>query len=307
MKFPQYRQEAVKDFLLYKSNIVPSKTAEASEHLDEYVRVFSDRNIPSFVLPDNGEIVKFDTECEMTMDNFHMPFRQCFLEYKYSAEYHSNMNPNEDKFAPESVIILVEHHEEAKQMRLTPFFKTTTAGRPNSISNKSMFHPTFLSVMFRPESKIKVTKKGVRMEGVNPGMIDTPITRGISVEEIKQMMSEFADEVRAVVHFAMLSACANVKPQKVFTPSSTALEWARDKRRSPPSDYWVLDVYMNDQEEKETTSGTRTGGHAPPRFHVRRGHVRVLATGKSTWVRQTTVGNPELGRVDKDYRVKVAS
>lgn len=45
------------------------------------------------------------------------------------------------------------------------------------------------------------------------------------------------------------------------------------------------------------------GSHAPPRFHVRRAHIRTLPSGKLTFVRQCLVGKPESGVVDKHYKV----
>jgi len=49
------------------------------------------------------------------------------------------------------------------------------------------------------------------------------------------------------------------------------------------------------------------GTHASPRLHERRGHWRKLEGGRQVWVRDCLVGNPDLGVVEKDYKVTDAS
>ncbi|MCY1306435.1 hypothetical protein D9M70_562970 [compost metagenome] len=50
------------------------------------------------------------------------------------------------------------------------------------------------------------------------------------------------------------------------------------------------------------------GTHASPRVHLRRGHIRQLADGRSVWVQPCVVGSKH-GVVHKDYRLvaKVAA
>jgi hypothetical protein len=45
-----------------------------------------------------------------------------------------------------------------------------------------------------------------------------------------------------------------------------------------------------------------TGSHRSPRLHFRRGHWRHYQAHK-TWIRWTLVGDPELGFIDKAYRL----
>lgn len=44
------------------------------------------------------------------------------------------------------------------------------------------------------------------------------------------------------------------------------------------------------------------GAHAPPRLHLRRGHIRQLSDGRRVWVQSCVVGSGP-GVVDKDYRL----
>ena len=48
------------------------------------------------------------------------------------------------------------------------------------------------------------------------------------------------------------------------------------------------------------------GTHAPPAWHIRRGHMRRLKDGRSVFVRSCEVGSKERGVVLKDYRIGAA-
>jgi hypothetical protein len=58
----------------------------------------------------------------------------------------------------------------------------------------------------------------------------------------------------------------------------------------------------NEGREKKPSLG---GTHSNPRVHLRRGHIRRLPTGKSTWVQSCVVGSLEKGAVHKDYSIVV--
>lgn len=71
------------------------------------------------------------------------------------------------------------------------------------------------------------------------------------------------------------------------------------KGKEPFQTYHVLDV------PHRSDKGPAQGGtHASPRFHLRRGHIRRLPTGRTTWVRPSAVGDPSRGSVRADYRVR---
>ena len=67
----------------------------------------------------------------------------------------------------------------------------------------------------------------------------------------------------------------------------------------PPSYSWRTVVVPPMLRQRAIYGGT----HASPRLHERRGHWRTLADGRKVWVRDCLVGNPDLGVVEKDYRV----
>jgi hypothetical protein len=63
--------------------------------------------------------------------------------------------------------------------------------------------------------------------------------------------------------------------------------------------YKIVDVPEPPRPKSEWHGGT----HASPRWHKRRGHWRMMASGKRVWVRDCQVGTPDDGMVLKDYAV----
>ena len=102
-------------------------------------------------------------------------------------------------------------------------------------------------------------------------------------------------EVQCVTSLCMALACSNVTTS--FLEADARLNIARIKRgRKPFAAYHVLQLVA---AESGRVGGF--GSHASPAMHVRRGHIRRLASGRRTWVNQCVVGRIASGLVDKDY------
>lgn len=117
-------------------------------------------------------------------------------------------------------------------------------------------------------------------------------------EENREASDQYhAVMLAAIMQTLILLSCNNVKT--VRTEEPVKLNAKRAKSGKPPFvSYHILDVPGH-----ETSDAELGGTHASPRFHLRRGHVRRLPTGVSTWVRHCAVGSPANGMVKKDYRV----
>lgn len=106
-------------------------------------------------------------------------------------------------------------------------------------------------------------------------------------------------EIRALLQFLVV---LNVRKGITKTESKTT----RSKiptlaGRNTGYVYRVLDIDPDYVAPERSELG---GTHASPRFHLRRAHLRHFTDGSMTLVRQARVGNPFLGIVEKDYRVK---
>jgi hypothetical protein len=92
-------------------------------------------------------------------------------------------------------------------------------------------------------------------------------------------------------------ACDAYEPviRETFTNRRKAAEGKQ------PSYSWRTVVVPSMLRARAINGGT----HASPRLHERRGHWRTIAGGRKVWVRDCLVGNPDLGVVEKDYKIRL--
>ncbi len=69
---------------------------------------------------------------------------------------------------------------------------------------------------------------------------------------------------------------------------------------------WTYRIASLDPLTLRRLSETQGGTHAPPRWHIRRGHWRQLIDGRRVFVRECEVGDIARGGVIKDYRVSAS-
>lgn len=105
-----------------------------------------------------------------------------------------------------------------------------------------------------------------------------------------------AEQIRAVC----ISLEAGVAAADVVTISDK-LNAARVKRgKEPMPDYRVVRLMRT---PAIGTGHTHEGSHTKKRLHFRRGHWRQLSETRRVWVRWCLVGNPDLGFIEKEYRL----
>lgn len=68
---------------------------------------------------------------------------------------------------------------------------------------------------------------------------------------------------------------------------------------------WTYRIADIDLERIRATLPSRNGTHAPPRWHIRRGHWRQLQDGRRVFVRECEVSDQTRGGVVKDYRMDI--
>ena len=112
-----------------------------------------------------------------------------------------------------------------------------------------------------------------------------------------------------LINLCLLINCANIK-QTTLTPSRNSLRKARSIGYKSLPEYKVLDLIVPKEEEELVKlshdlptglSGTRY------RTHLRRGHIRRLPSGKTTWVSSCVINKEAEHALHKDYRLKAAA
>lgn len=114
---------------------------------------------------------------------------------------------------------------------------------------------------------------------------------------------DVADEAMSVLH--LLTALCLDKGRHEVLPAPVKLNKKRAKKgRVPMYEYKVLDIVADILHAPTSAVMPHQGGtHASPRMHKRRGHIRRLASGRTTWVRNMIIGKPGAGAVEKEYSV----
>lgn len=111
-----------------------------------------------------------------------------------------------------------------------------------------------------------------------------------------------AEDIAANVCRAFLAAlaCKNVAAE-VSDQAPPAVVNAKRERNGKSR---IFDTHTLVVRVNKGTGEARgaTGGHAPPRQHLRRGHIRRLPGG-NIWVQSCVVGDAANGFLRKDYRV----
>lgn len=103
---------------------------------------------------------------------------------------------------------------------------------------------------------------------------------------------------RVLLDFCLALNCSNVQSE-LHQPPEALNRKRRKNGKLPFSEYRTLVV-----EESDEKGQNLGGSHSSPRFHLRRGHIRMLASGKAVWVRAHSVGDPSRGTVRKNYQMQ---
>ena len=120
-------------------------------------------------------------------------------------------------------------------------------------------------------------------------------------EMLKNLGGLMVKHVKTLAAFNVLINTKNIE-MRTHQPNPK-LNKKRAKKGSPLFfEYKVLDLYPNRTQYTGGERLTETGRQAP-RCHLRRGHVRRLHTGGTTFVRQAIIGQPDEGVILKDYKV----
>lgn len=112
---------------------------------------------------------------------------------------------------------------------------------------------------------------------------------------------DLRDEVTAAIEFCLLMNCSNIRPKEI--KASEALNKKRAKSGKIPFFSHHVIVVDDATNKQGATSQEDSFTGVQMRSHARRGHIRRLQSGKTTFVRPTIVGKASLGFVEKTYQV----
>ncbi|MEX2639717.1 MAG: hypothetical protein WD266_03445 [Balneolales bacterium] len=94
-------------------------------------------------------------------------------------------------------------------------------------------------------------------------------------------------------------SCSNVTTISHDAPKFINMK-RKKKKKTPIFSYVTLHI-TGETTKKDTKN--KSGTHASPRLHLRRGHIRRLSNDRRIWVTSCLVGDRVRGFVSKDYSV----
>jgi len=122
----------------------------------------------------------------------------------------------------------------------------------------------------------------------------------VAKEDVNKAATFF---LTVLFEFLTILNCNNVSTKLHHPPA--ALQKKRIKKKKKPFySFHILKINNNDASTTSTRKGNTSGTHASPRIHFRRGHIRRLPTGETTWVTSCLVGDKKKGFVNKEYKVE---
>lgn len=115
-------------------------------------------------------------------------------------------------------------------------------------------------------------------------------------ESMQFMQDQAFRFIAPIMECIRMMNCSNVCTMDNI-PSRLKQQRQKKKSKTPLFTYKTLHI-TNAPKKKGLPGG---GTHASPRIHLRRGHIRTLPTGSTTWVQPCVVGDKSKGIVHKDY------
>lgn len=186
-------------------------------------------------------------------------------------------------------------------MAITPYTQEPAA-RPEGPEKRAM--EEFRDQIQGTDQKTRYGGYRSMMVPLFPEMVGMFIAKHGPLHTTAMMRIDVSHELLAALNLGIMLHCRNVATETLSAPA--ALNKKRERTgKKPLYDYHILSV---SPQSGSRNTPAESGGNKrlEPRQHFRRGHIRHLGDGYSkpfTWVSPALVGNPERGRIDKDYAI----
>lgn len=244
-----------------------------------------------FLLPPKGVLVA-DNELKALGDiPLHLPYKRIVLEYAYQNE--PGFVPPEGEFEVPKRILFAQEYADHIVFINAGYWRDIDGWFTSDIAAIPKDHYV---------NREKRSPIGA------PYISLVPLFRDPNPEEsLEEWAGDRATHAWVLISFLNALACSNVETQQADNP--VADRWAKLSPRKqacqlPPDVYHVLTI-----KPRATASGNAAGvvngtERKSVRGHLRRGHIRRLASGARLWINAAVVMlGSAAGRVTKDYRV----
>lgn len=211
-----------------------------------------------------------------------------------------------DDLPPMRYSDLVEFAKDARLPFRTTYFEIPGVGAllAKEYADAFLLQP-FFSIngeigMAPPAMRIALLKDGM---GLVCGSSDAELRQkwdkasNSSIKEATSFMSKVVVATLAVLR------CNNIVVRDNLAPA--ALNKKRERNGKVPFfSFKTLHLKVGESMAR-LVPGNQCSDRSGPRLHMRRGHIRRLSSGVTTWVQACIVGSAKQGMVMKDYEVSV--
>ena len=291
-----YSSQAIDDFLGHAKAWATSNPVAAKSLITTATQL---RESEKFILPENGNLLGVDVLKEHYSDLLRIPYPTIALEFPTTLTFNGGSKKNillcwtgTDFIDRNTWQGEIEPGQESEIICFTNIFWSEQQRTWLPSPFAFWFHRECLL----PMDQTSRTKWQVHMvestscldllASMPPEQYDMEANHNLKVG------------MDVILEFCLTVNCENV--EQVSLPAPKLLNRKRlEKGRESFYSYRILAIPGHN-----TQGTTGAGSHASPRLHLRRGHLRRLATGKVTWVRHTMVGSVDKGVVEKTYAVR---
>jgi hypothetical protein len=262
-----------------------------------------------FVMPEGGRILKDKLKGLNGLETIRLPYPSIVIEYPATEHQHGLVErlvgegntfkapkrivfawENEGKIFVHSII--QGEHKGNKGWTMQPVIAAVWANQCDE-----SFKPDFCSAS-REDERVDFISSVVMPAGE---LYTTGYGDPSDVNGKERAYADMIDESNAVLELIEALSCSNVSHEAL--PVQKMNKSAAKRGAAPFDEYRVLVVKNGSSKEYQPHGGS----HGSPREHLRRGHIRILATGKRIWINSCVVNAGVGGRIEKSYDMRKAA
>lgn len=298
----QATDELRSTWIPYYATVAPETSKICSEMLD------SCKSAVKFVLPQGGRILKDKLKGLEGLDVIRLPFPEIVIEYACSKDsdglVERLVGKDNSYSAPKRIVFAWENdgkiyvhsifqgvsNSGSKVWTMLPAIGVVWPGKPSIQFD--------LDCETNPEEDIGFLSVSIIPAGE---LYDTAYGGGVGTIGHQRAYADITDEMNAVLELVEALSCSNVTHESL--PIQKQNKSAAKRGALSFDEYRVLVVKVQGSNSRQSNGGT----HGAPREHLRRGHIRILATGKRIWINSCVVNAGIGGRIDKSYDMRKAA
>jgi len=241
-----------------------------------------------FAIPDGGKIL-MDNLRGIRGEEIHLPFKKITVEFFYDK--YSQETSDIDDLISSKYLILAEEFENEISVVTCQF---DNKKKKWGMQNVAIFIPINWD-----------SDKGKTFDGLDGvGCRSMSLTNPSDVDSDEFQFTSLVASITAPSILALIEAlsCKNVGTESINRIDQTKADKRVRAGKLPFYETKILTVETN--YESKVSNRTIPTDRAVVRQHLRRGHIRRHPTAGNIWVNSCVVGHPELGVIEKQYKVR---